>query len=307
MKAAFPIDAHRTAIAIAYSNSSLIADLVLPRIPVGKQEFTYMKYAMEESFTLPDTKVGRRSAPKEVSFSASEKTDSTEDYALDDPLPNRDIENAPEGHDPLDQSTEGLTDLILLDREQRTAGAVFDASSYATSNKETLSGADQFNDAGSDPIATIMDALDSMIMRGNIMVIGRPAFSALARNPAIVKAAHGNSGDSGIANRRAIAELFELQEILVGESFVNTAKRGQTPSISRVWGKHISLIHQNRAANNRQGATFGYTAQFGDRISGGEFDSSIGMRGGVRNRVGESVKEVICAGDLGYFIQDAVA
>lgn len=31
------------------------------------------------------------------------------------------------------------------------------------------------------------------------------------------------------------------------------------------------------------------------------------MRGGTRVRVGESVKEVISAADLGYFIENAVA
>lgn len=87
MPAPFPIQPELTAIAIAYRNQSLIADEVLPRVPVGKQDFKYLKHAMAEGFTLPDTKVGRRSKPNDVEFSATEITASTEDFGLDDPVP----------------------------------------------------------------------------------------------------------------------------------------------------------------------------------------------------------------------------
>ncbi len=138
MNAPFPIDPHQTAIAIAYRNKKLIADSVLPRLPVSKKEFKYLEHTLAESFTIPDTKVGRKSAPNEVSFTAKEKTDSTEDFGLDDKIPFDDIEQATENFDPLGHSTESLTNLILLDREVRTAGLVFAAASYASDNKKTL-------------------------------------------------------------------------------------------------------------------------------------------------------------------------
>ncbi len=308
MPAPFPIHPHYTAIAIAYKNSRLIADQVLPYVPVGKEEFRWTKYDLAEGFTVPDTKVGRRSAPNEVTFSATEESGKTEDYGLDDPIPQADIDNAPDGYDPVGRATEQLTDIILLDREVRVANLVFGAANYATANKVTLSGTDQFSDfTNSSPIDLITEKLDSMIMRGNKMVIGRPAFSMLARHPDILKAMHGTSGDKGIATRQFIAELFELDEVIVGEANVNTARKGQTPVLNRAWGKHISLIYSNPMADNRNGTTFGYTARFGTRISGSIPDKNIGLRGGQRLRVGESVQEIIAAADLGFLIQDAVA
>lgn len=307
-RAPFPIQPELTAIAIGYRNRRLIADDVLPRVPVGKQEFKYLKHAMAEGFTIPDTKVGRTSQPNKVEFSATETTDATKDFGLDDPIPQSDIDNAPPNYDPLGRAVEGLTDLILLDREKRAADLVFAAGNYAAANKVTLAGADQFSDfVGSDPIGTIMDALDAMVMRGNIMVIGRPAFSKLIRHPKIVKAVHGNSGDSGIARREDIAALFELEAVFVGEAFLNTAKKGQAVSLSQVWGKHLSLIYRDRLADANRGTTFGLTAQFGSRIAGATPDRNIGLRGGQMVRTGESVKELITANDLGYFIQNAVA
>lgn len=306
-KAPFPIQPELTAIAIGYRNKKLIADEVLPRVPVGKEEFKYWKYDLAEGFTVPDTKVGRKSRPNEVEFSATEQTDSTDDYGLDDPIPNKDIDNAPENYDPLGRSTEQLTDIILLDREVRTSSLVFNSANYGVNNKVVLSGTDQFTDqANSDPIGVIMDSLDAMIMRGNAMTIGRTAFSALARHPDILKAVHANSGDKGIASREAIAALFELDEIFVGEARINTAKKGQAPTLQRAWGGHISLMYRDKLADTRHGTTFGFTAQFGNRIAGAQPDSDIGLRGGQRVRVGESVKELLTANDLGYFIENAV-
>jgi len=306
--APFPIQPELTAIAIAYRNNRMIADDVLPRVLVGKQEFKYLKHTLADGFTLPDTKVGRKSRPNEIEFSATEVTDSTGDYGLDDPIPQADIDNAPPNYDPLGKSTEQLTNLILLDREVRTAGLVFDANNYAAANKIALSGTTQWSDyTNSDPIGVIQAGLDACIMRPNVMVIGRAAFTKLASHPKIVKAVLGNAGDSGIARRQDIASLLELDEVLVGEGWVNTAKKGQAATLVRVWGKHCSLILRDKNADTRSGLSFGLTAQWGGRIAGSIPDKNIGLRGGQRVRVGESVKELITANDLAYFIQNAVA
>ncbi|HAE40566.1 MAG TPA: phage capsid protein, partial [Candidatus Riflebacteria bacterium] len=298
-----------TAVVVAFRNKSLIADEVLPRVPVGKKEFKYSKHTFEEGFTIPSTLVGRKSKPNQVEFSSTDETASCEDYGLDDSIPQDDITHAPANFNPLNRAAEGLMDLILLDREVRAASLVFDATKYHADNKVVLAGADQFNDfVASDPIEVIMDCLDSMIMRANVPVFGRLVFSKIIRHPKVLKAIHGNSGDSGIATRRQIAELFELEDVLVGEAFLNTAKKGETAALSRVWGKHAALIYRDRmAGNSGNRTTFGFTAEYGSRIAGATPDANIGLRGGQRVRVGETVKELITSDRLGYFIQNAIA
>jgi hypothetical protein len=308
MKAPFPIQPELTAIAIAYRNKQLIADDVLPRVPVGKAEFKYLKHRIAEGFTVPDTKVGRKSKPNEVEFGADELTASTEDFGLDDPVPQADIDNAPPNFDPLGNAVMKTADLLALDREVRVAGLVFDANQYAAANKVTLAGGDQWSDfVNSDPLDDIMLALDTPVIRPNVCVMGRAVWSKLAQHPKINKAVHGTAGDVGIAARRAVADLFELEDILVGEGWLNTAKKGQPVALSRVWGKHALFFYRNRVADAQGGGTFGLTAQFGTRIAGADPDKNIGLRGGQRVRVGESVKELITAADFGYFIQNAVA
>lgn len=304
----FPITPALTAIAIAYRNTRLIADDVLPRTPVALQTFKYRKFALTDGFTVPNTLVGRSAKPNQVEFGFTETEDSTRDYALDDPIPQADIDNAPQGYDPLGRATEGITDLILLGREKRTADLVFTAANYAAANKVQLAGGDQWSAfATSDPVDDIMAGLDACVMRPNVAVFGRPTASILVRHPKIVKAYNGTAGDSGIVPLSFIAGLFELDQVLVGEGWINTAKKGQAPVMARVWGKHAAFLYRDKLAGPQTGITFGFTAEWGNRVAGAIPDKDIGMRGGQRVRAGESVKELIAANDLGYFIQDAVA
>ena len=303
----FPVDVVETAITLAFKNKRLIADDALPRKLVGKIEFRYLTHTLIEGFTVPDTKVGRKSRPNEVSFTATETTSATEDFALEDAIPVTDIQNAPKGLNPVDDATLMLTNLIALDREIRVANLLFAEATYQAGKKVVLSGTSQWSDfTNSDPIADITAGLDALIFRPNIMTVGREAFSVLSRHPEIVKAAHGNAGDSGIAARDDLARIFELDKVLVGEGFVNTAAKGQPINLVRVWGKHcaLSFIDNDSGSNT---PTFGFTASYLGRVAGSFEDKNIGMRGGTRVRVGESVKEVITAADLGYFIEDAVA
>jgi len=306
--APFAIDPHLQSIAIAYRNETLIGDRVLPYVPVGKQEFRYLEHTFGESFTLPDTKVGRKSNPNEIEFTASEKTSATEDHALDDFVPQNDIDNAPANYSPRDRAVVGTMDFVLLGHEKRVADLVFNAASYNAANKVTLSGTDQWSDfVNSDPVDDIMAGLDACLMRPNVGVFGAEVWTKLRQHPAVVKAVNANSGDSGVVSRRAIAELLELDEILVGRSRLNTANKGQPVSLGRVWGKHASFIYRNEAADTQGGLTFGYTARWGERIAGTIRDEKRGMRGGETVRAGESIKELVVADRAGYFVQNAIA
>ena len=305
----FPIDPKLTAVAIAYRNPdmTLIADDVLPRTPVA-QEFKYLKYDLAQGFTVPDAKVGRKSAPTEVDFSATEVQDKVVDYGLDDLVPNEDMQADNQGVDPLGNATMYLTNLVQLAREVRVAGTVFNTASFAAGNQATLSGTSQWSDTvNSDPVAAIGDALDVPVMRPNICVLGQATWTKLRRHPKIVQAIRNTNQGAGMVSRQEFADFFELQALYVGAGFVNQAKKGQTASMARVWGKHAAFIYRDRAAGPQAGVTFGFTGEFGNKIAGTFNEERIGLTGSQRVRVGERVKELVTATDLGYFFQNAVA
>jgi len=300
----FPVDPVLTQIAMAYRNAAMIADSVLPRIPVGGEVFKFTRYEKDERFNTPDTLVGRKSRVPEVEFGATEDEASVRDYGLEDPIPQADINAAGSRYNPVEQAVEAMQDLIALGREVRVSSMVMDANNYGADNKKAVANA-WTDKANSTPLDDLLEALDAPLMRPNVVAFGMANWRALSTNPQIVKAVHGNSGDSGVARRQQVAELLEVDEILVGQSYVNTAKKGQAASFQRVWDG-VLAFHRNPAANTRNGITYGFTGQYGDRVSGQWEDKNIGLRGGQRVRTGESVKELITAPDLAYLLTGTV-
>ncbi len=316
--APFVIIPSLAAIAVGYKQANLIADMVLPRVPVATQNFRYLKYNSGDEFLAPDTRVGRKSAPNQIDWSTSELTASVNDEGLDAPVPNADIEawqqarSAGNGFvsqaDPLQRATTLLMQTVQNRREARAAALVFGAANYGTNNKQTLSGTGQWSDTvNSDPLTYLLLKFDTMIMRPNIGVVGRDVATRLQLHPKMCKAVFGNNTDAGVVSLSAIASLLGLEALYVGDAWVNTAAPGQPATMGRAWGKHASFLYRNMQADPQGGITWGYTAQWGSQIAGTIEDSDVGLRGGKRVRAGESVAELVTANDLGYFVQNAVA
>jgi len=314
---AFPVNPALTAIAIGYKNRDvdLIADAVLPRVMTAKK-FKWTLYPAADAYTVPPTRVARRAEPTVVEFGGTEQTDETLDYGIDDIIPNDEVEAwasmpRPASGGPVSpqaKSTGLVSGLIMLDREVRVAGQVFNAATYPVGNKVTLSGASQWSDfAGSNPVDAILGALDVPLFRPNTLVFGQSVWTKLRQHPKMVSAILGNDVPSGAVTREQVAAFFEVSRVVVGAGFVNTARKGQAATMARVWGKHAAALFVSQDAADADQPTFGFTAQWGTRIAGEMPEPKMGLRGSVRVRVGESVKEIISAASAGYFFENAIA
>ena len=318
----FVVDPVLTAISIGFQNAAAmrIADQVLPRFPVSAEKFKWTEYPISEAFNIPDARVGRLGRVQQLVFSGTEKTDSVDDFGYDSPIPYTDVRAAEaaraEGRstfNPEAHAVQMLTDTLANQREARVASSVFALNTYAADKRVTLSGTSQFSDyTNSDPIGVIKTGMAAtLIYAPNTMVLGREVWAKLSSHPKIVNAVKGNVTNAGIVSREQFLELFSgegINELLIGDAWVNTAKPGQTPTFARAWGKHIALLNKNPMATiEGGGVTFGMTAEYGSRIAGRIEDEDVGLEGGFRIRTGERLKEVIIAKDVGYFIQNAVA
>lgn len=305
----FPVDPVLTGIVIAYKNAEFIADRVFPRVgpPLPKRTFKYNYFEFGQQITIPDTRVGRKSEPNTLEFEAREVPDQVEDYGLDDVIPSDDIANAPEGYDPRAFAAERLADLVALDREKRVATRVFDPSTYPSANVLALSGTSKWSDDASHPVDNVIEAKDSMVADPKMMVIGRAGWSKLRRNPQVIASIRPSGTQEGVATLQAVADLFELDAIVVGSAFYNAARPGQPVQRTRLWGGHAALLSLNPLARSIDSApTFGWTAEYGTRVSGTIDEPKTGLRGAVRVRTGESVKEVVAAPELGFLFQSIV-
>ena len=311
--APFPVNPQLTAIALSYRNPALIADAVLPRVQTH-DEFRYTKFTVAEAFTVPEMKIGRKSQANEVEFGGTEVIDFTLDYGLQDAVPQSDIRKALNTKfDPMGMASLGLSRLVQLAREVRAAALVFGAGNYAAANKATLSGTSQWSDyTNSNPVSAILAAMDTMIMRPNKITMGQACWTVFRQHPKVVESVKatgaGGVNAQGVVARQAVADLLEVNEIIIGQSFLNTAAKGATASYSRVWGKHCSLMYTEPVAGTENVTTFGFTAESGGGLRATNwFDPERGADGCEIVKLVDTVKEIMPATDLGYLFTNAVA
>lgn len=305
----FTVQPRLTQIALAVKPKGFIADQVLPRVPVPGEKFIYTKMTTDQYFRIPDARIGRTSDPNTVEFSGADVTDKTEDYGLEDPVPNKDIELAAgTNYDPLAEATESTALLMELAREKRAADLVFTLGTYASSLRTTLSGTSQWSHASSDPVAALLAAIDAMLVRPNTLVIGRSVWTALRQHAKVVQSVFKNGTTSGVVPLEGLRDVLEIERILVGEAFYTATKKGQTASYSRLWGKHAALLQVNPDVRSTRSVlpSFGFTAEFGQRQTMTR-QTAQGVKGATAVRVTEQVKELVSFQECGYFFADAVA
>ena len=331
----FPHDPARTAIVQMYTEPGMIADRVLPPTPpLGKSEFKWFRYKIDDSFIVPDTRLGRKSQPVEVEFEGTEVTDSTEHYGLRDSVPQEDVDAAGatgtssrEWADPVDTAVTRMTHLLKLDREVRVAKLVFGLNQYGADYKEILSAADRFDAATSSPLKTLEEALTKPIFRPNVVIFGQAGWSAFRQHKDVLAATNKQSGaEAGLASRRAVAELLEVDEVLVGRSRVASNQPGQDLALQRAWGNSLACLYRGAysssaapggvAGSERQEglqadlgrATFGFRAVYTPLNAYSRFNEGVGIKGATELIVRESSKEVIAGGTgFGYLISGVVA
>lgn len=238
------IDAALTNLSVGYRNAAFIADQLAPVVPVRKQSDKYFIHDAErEVFRQSNDRRAPGAEANEVNFSLSSDNYYCEDHALVSAIPDEERENADPAIQPNIDRTEFLRAKIDLNKEIELAGLLTDTSVITQST--TLSGTDQWSDANSDPIdavetqkATIMSAVQVM---SNTLVLPYEVYAKVRMHASVVeRVAYGSVG---AVNEEILAQIFDVEQVLVARAFKNTAAEGQTASMSYVWGKDALLCY----------------------------------------------------------------
>lgn len=334
----FPVHPELTAIAQHYieQEGSFIADRVLPPAPqLGQAKFEYTRYLKADAFVVPDPTLGRKSEPQEVEISGEKVTDSTQDYGYRDLIPQSDVDAAmssggdssmSQWRDPRTTAVIYMTHLLRLAREKRVADLVFATSSYGGDYRKTLQSSARWTQDDADPVGDLDAALNAPIIRPNIVVFGQEAWTAFRKHSKVIDAIYHGGSSAGLARRRDVAELLEVDELLVGHSRIATSKEGQALALGRVWGKGCAVIYRGafavgggqpggdagsegrgRLMSDMKRPTFGFTAPYVPVTVRQRFDEGRGVKGVHDVTVIESCREVICGGEgMGYLLSGVV-
>lgn len=147
---------------------------------------------------------------------------------------------------------------LLMRLEYDIAAAVFNTSTWTGSSLATTVGTAWTTASTADPVANI-DAAHLKVNAGcgedaNTLVLTKKAFVAMLRTSRLEGLLKYDASQLLIAlntgqNQNMVAEvmaglhtLLQVDQILVGRGFKNTADKGQTASLSRVWDDTMAML-----------------------------------------------------------------
>ena len=255
------IDTYLTQVSQAYKPQMLIADKILPVITVKKQSNKIAIYGKENLRSIDDTYVaGKRAHLFDWTVTAQDAY-LTADYGLEGEIIWNDRDNADEPIRYEADTTEAVTDSMLIQYEQRVANKVLTASNYSASHvvNATANWSDFKN---SDPvydIDTIRETTwNDSTMEANTLIMTRKVRNMLLRHPVLLDYYKYTKG--GKLTDEILKEIFHVDNLLVAGGSLYATKEGQTAdSWTAIWNDaKVILAYITPKAGIKQ-LSFGYT------------------------------------------------
>lgn len=285
-----------------------LADAVMPPVPVVKEQAVYWKYD-NSRFDVPDSLRAPRTSYNRIDWKATRDSYACEEYGLEGEIDDRERDNASAPLDLEIDTTEIVTDNVLNNREKRIVDLVM--STTNVTQNQTLSGTSQWSDITSgvsDPISVAKTARTTIYeasgYRPNKVVIPYLVFEVLKMHPLILERIQfGSPGQPAIVTKQLLANLFEVEEVLVGGVLRRTSADNGTDVIADVWGKDVLFFYSEPRPSLKR-ASFGYQMRNKDlrvfRYREDKIASDI-------IRVTEIQAEKIVAAQLAYLVKAATA
>lgn len=227
-------------IAVDFKNRSYIADKILTPVNVPLMFGRYLVWDQGVTFKTPRTAYSQDGSPGMLELKATQSSFSLEPKALAAYVDELEVSQAPQAQ-VRSMKVAKLVNALQLDLEIKVAAQLL-STSVMTQNTALTSTAQWSDFVNSDPISAILTQADALPRRPNTFIAGRDVISKLRTHTKILNAIQYTQR-GGIAPLEALAALFEVDQILVGDAFKDTANEGQAASKSRIWGKNAILCY----------------------------------------------------------------
>jgi hypothetical protein len=262
------IDVPLSNVAITYRPQNMVADQLAPIVPVMKQSGAYPIWAIADAYRLENDERAPGTEATPVTWDVSSDLFYCKNYALKTRVPWEDLENA----DPWfiissrEAKARRIKDKLVLKWESRVAGKV-NSGTNVGSYAAVASAWNDHTSGKSDPIGDINKALknveDSTGIRPNRIAYSRAAWREFREHADVINRIYGTAGFAGAQSARLVTRentkaLFEVDEIIIAGAYKNTKDKGQTVSLSMMWGGNV-LVYYSPSVPSIDDASFMYS------------------------------------------------
>lgn len=252
------IDVALSNMAIGYRPEGFIADMIFPTVQVQKQSDLYTVFDRASRTRSENDLRAPGTAATKVTENIGSGTYFAKNYALASGVWLEDKANA----DPillsrlLNGKSTLLLDKLLLGMEKRVANLVCSGSNVGSYSAVSSA----WTGAG-NPIGNINAAIDNVHysngVRPNRIVFGVEAWKSFRRNSDVRGLIFGTNNGGGYPNVAQVAQLLDVDEVLIGGAFANTTQEGQTESLASIWKDNV-LVYYAPDAPSMDRPSLGY-------------------------------------------------
>jgi len=319
------VNAPLTMISVAFlqNQDAFIADKVFPNIPVDKQSDRFFTYDRGD-FNRDEARVR---APGAESAGGDYRIDNTPSYfanvwAWHKDVPDQIRANADVPLNLDMEATEFVTTKLLIRKEAKFVSSFMTTSVWTTDKTGAASPTTgqlyQWSDyTNSDPLSDVRAGATvvhkSTGFRPNKLVLGQEVWDKLVDHPDIIdRVKYGQTaGRPAMVSKEAVAQILELDEILVGSAIYNSAAETVTNSHAFITGKTALLVYsapRPGLMTPSGGYTFSWKGMFGAGSNGLRI-KKFRIEKEASDRVeGEmAFDQKLISANLGYFFTSIVA
>lgn len=269
------VDQLLSEIAINYRPAGMIADMIAPIVPVGKETDIYPVFSRSEAFAVEDDLRSRGQPAKRITRSVSSASYLAKNFALSHPVYIEDRANMDAALQFELETGAGryLTDKLTLNWDRRVLNAVSSTSNVSTGFLTGSSWTAAANPG--DPISMIWKAMEQAqsltAQKPNSLLFGWRAWNYFRRNVNARNFILGTNNGGGAVTRASAQEAFEVERLLVAGAFYNTANEAQPESLANNPLHDSVLLYYAPTAPSRETPSFMYSFRWTSPLLGVPF------------------------------------
>lgn len=299
--------------AAGYKQGPAVAEIVAPVVLSEKASDYYFTFDKDDALQSAQTTLAAEGDRlPEISPRLSNSTFTTQPYGLAAFIPQGVIANADSPLNPRMAAMNRMLNAMSLAREQRTAAALMNATTFSGFTSAIAAGSKWNGGADSDPVADIHLGIETALQDINQILMAENVWHAFVRNSNVAK--FGMYKDGANVTPGALSALLGLPEIVIARMKGKSASAG---TYGYVWGSGCLLLHnppgvpadQQSIATSK---TFRWSKGEGmGSIDGGFrvrswFDPNRGQDGGEMLAVAVNEVPVVTAPATGYLLTACV-
>jgi len=299
----------------AQEQDMFVADRAFTPVPSEQQSNTYYEYDRGFFWRNEMEKRAEGTESKGVGYSVSTSPYFCDVYGLHHDISDRRRSNADANFDLDAEAVDLLTHQALIRREKDWANDFFTTSVWTGATN--VGAGTQWNAAsGSTPINQIRAGHTGIMQRtgkkANTLILPFDVRQALLDNDTIIdRIKFSGAQNPALTTDQILAQVFDVERILVGGAIENTAAEGATNDLNFILSDGALLLYVAPSAGlytPSAGYTFVWTGLFGTAANGMRITR---MRSDLtqsdRVEMEQSYDQKLVSADMGHFFENVLA